>query len=192
MLEIQVEAGTPTKTLNGAQTAISSGTFEQQWGLDVGWSLLTVAYLTAAAKILSDQDREPKGMNPGLNSDKNVQATANMVNEITGITNSVGGAWATPTYDSAGNMAGIPNPQSLSAEYDAWNRLVSIKNGTTKISEHVYDARGYRIRKDTYTSGTLTETRHYYYTPGWQCVEERVGTTTTLERQLVFLVAATW
>lgn len=110
-------------------------------------------------------------MNPGLNSDKNVQATTNKANEITDITNSVGAAWATPTYDPVGNMAGIPNSQSLSAEYDAWNRLVSIKNGTTKISEHVYDARGYRIRKDTYTSRTLWEVRHYIYMPGWKCIE---------------------
>ena len=155
----------------------------------------------------------------------NVQATmANKVNEITGITNSVGAAWATPTYDGAGNMIGMPNPpatttgatpawvpmteaqwntlteaqwntftentgttaQALSAQYDAWNRMVLITNGTQKVIENVYDARGYRIRKDTYTSGTLTEARHYYYTPGWQCVEERTGTTTTAERQFVW------
>jgi len=77
-------------------------------------------------------------------------------------------------------------PQQLSASYDAWNRLVLISNGIQKISENVYDARGYRIRKDTYTSGTLTEARHYYYTPGWQCVEERVGSVTTAERQFVW------
>lgn len=60
-----------------------------------------------------------------------------------------------------------------------------ITNGTQKVSELVYDARGYRIRKDTYTSGTLTEARHYYYTPGWQCVEERIGASTNAERQFV-------
>lgn len=85
----------------------------------------------------------------------------------------------------------IPNPQLLTAEYDAWNRLVTIKDGAAKIREHVYDARGYRIRRDTYTSGTLTEAWHDYYTPGWQCVEERVGTSTTLERQFVFRVETT-
>jgi len=90
------------------------------------------------------------------------------------------------TYDPAGNMAGIPNPQLLSAQYDAWNRLVSISDGANTVSQHIFDARGYRIRKDMYTSGTLTETRHYYCTPGWQCVEERTGTLTTLERQFVW------
>ena len=61
-----------------------------------------------------------------------------------------------------------------------------ITNGTQKVSEHVYDARGYRIRKDTYTDDELTESRHYYYTPGWQCVEERLGSTSTAERQFVW------
>ena len=69
---------------------------------------------------------------------------------------------------------------------NAWNRLVLITNGTQKVSEHVYDARGYRIRKDAYASGTLTEVRHYYYTPGWQCVEERVDAGTTAERQFIW------
>ena len=109
----------------------------------------------------------------------NQTRTANKVNEITGITNSVGTAWATPSYDAAGNMIGVLNPpttitgttpawvpmteaqwsamtetttttpQQLSARYDAWNRLVLITDGATKICENVYDARGYRIRKDT-------------------------------------------
>jgi hypothetical protein len=34
LLAEQAEACTPTKTLNGTQTAITSGTFEQQLGLD--------------------------------------------------------------------------------------------------------------------------------------------------------------
>jgi len=57
-------------------------------------------------------------------------------NEITGITNSVGAAWAIPTYDAAGNMAGIPNPQLLSAQYDAWNRLVWVSNGAKTVNQH--------------------------------------------------------
>ena len=146
-------------TLNGTQTAITTGTFEQLWGLDATGNWKTFK-----------QDNDGNGT-----WELNQTRTTNKANEITGITNSVGAAWSTPTYDPAGNMIGIPNPQSLTAEYDAWNRLVMIKDGTTTVSQYVYDARGYRIRKDTYTSGTLTEARHYYYTPGWQYVEERVG-----------------
>ena len=195
-------------TLNGTQTAITSGTFQQQWGLDPTGNWKTFK-----------QDNDGNGT-----WELNQTRAANKVNEITGITNSVGTAWATPSYDTAGNMIGIPNAgttvtgsnpawvplteaqwntlteaqwsamtentgtvsQQLSTQYDAWNRLVLISSGTQKISEHVYDARGYRIRKDTYTSGTLTEARHYYYTPGWQCVEERVDASTNAERQFVW------
>ncbi|MCX7388346.1 MAG: hypothetical protein NTX48_16905, partial [Planctomycetales bacterium] len=195
-------------TLNGTQTAITTGTFEQQWGLDATGNWKTFK-----------QDNDGNGT-----WELNQTRVANKVNEITGITNSVGTAWATPTYDGAGNMIGMPNPpatitgttpawvpmteaqwntlteaewsamtentgttpQQLSAQYDAWNRLVLVTNGTQKVIENVYDARGYRIRKDTYTSGTLTEARHYYYTPGWQCVEERVDASTTAERQFVW------
>ncbi len=205
--------GTGTKeknqgTLNGTQTAITSGTFEQQWELDATGNWKTF-----------------KQVNDGNGTwELNQTRTANKANEITGISNSTGTAWATPTYDGAGNMIGMPNPpatttgatpawvplteaqwntlteaqwsamtentgttpQELSARYDAWNRLVLITNGTQKVSEHVYDARGYRIRKDAYASGTLTEARHYYYTPGWQCVEERVDAGTTAERQFIW------
>ena len=97
------------ETLSGTQTAITTGTgtFEQQWGLDAGWAFLNIASPTAAGKILADHGRGSTGMNPGSNSDKNVQATTNKANEIAGITNSVGATWATPTNDPAGNMAGM-------------------------------------------------------------------------------------
>jgi len=195
-------------TLNGTQTAITSGTFEQQWGLDP----------TGNWKFMK-QDNNGNGT-----WDLVQLRSANKVNEITNANNTTGSAWATPSYDTAGNMIGIPNagttvtgsnpawvplteaqwntlteaqwsaltentgttPQQLSASYDAWNRLVLITNGVQKVGENVYDARGYRIRKDTYASGTLTEARHYYYTPGWQCVEERVDASTNAERQFVW------
>ncbi len=84
-------------------------------------------------------------------------------------------------YDKAGNMIGIPNPTiSSTATYDAWNRLISVTDASTSITND-YDARGFRI---TETTGGVV--RHYYYTPGWQCVEERTGTLTTPERQFVW------
>ena len=95
-------------TLNNLQSAIINPQFAQQWGLDATGNWKTFK-----------QDNDGNGT-----WELNQARTTNKVNEITGITNSVGGAWATPTYDPAGNMAGIPNPQSLTAEYDAWNRLV--------------------------------------------------------------------
>ena len=54
------------------------------------------------------------------------------------------------------------------------------------LQENQYDARGFRIVTKTYTDGTLTETRHAYYTDAWQCVEERLGTSTAPDRQFVW------
>ncbi len=152
-------------TLNGTQTAITTRTFQQQWGLDAtgNWQAF-------------NQDTDGNGTWDLVQS-----RTANKANEITAINNTTGTAWVTPGYDKAGNMIGIPNPTiSSTATYDAWNRLISVTDASTSITND-YDARGFRI---TETTGGVV--RHYYYTPGWQCVEERTGTLTTPERQFVW------
>ncbi|MBL8812600.1 MAG: hypothetical protein JNM43_20720 [Planctomycetaceae bacterium] len=195
-------------TLNSTHTAITSSTFQQQWGLDAtgNWS-----------SFKQDDD--------GSGSWDLVQSrSANKVNEITSISNSTGAAWNTPFYDPAGNMIGIPNggatvtgttpawvpftesqwtsfteaqwsaftedtgttPQQITAQYDAWNRLVKLITHPLNFVEHLYDGRGFRIGRQTNVNNTVTEDRHYYYTPGWQCVEERVGSVTTAERQFVW------
>ncbi len=153
-------------TLNGTQTAITSSTFQQQWGLDAtgNWQAF-------------NQDTDGNGTWDLVQS-----RTANKANEITAINNTTGTAWVTPGYDKAGNMIGIPNPTiSSTATYDAWNRLIGVTDASTSITND-YDARGFRI---TETTGGVV--RHYYYTPGWQCVEERTGTLTSPERQFVWV-----
>ena len=91
---------------------------------------------------------------------------ANTVNEITGITNSAGPAWAQPAYDKNGNMTTIPQPanpgSAYTATYDAWNRLVKLVDAPTgdTVQVNQYDGRKYRTVRETYTSGTLAETRH--------------------------------
>ncbi|MBY0589622.1 RHS repeat protein, partial [bacterium] len=65
--------------------------------------------------------------------------------------------------------------QTFVATYDAWNRLVKLTDGTDTVAEYVYDGMNRRTVKRTYTAGTLSETRHYYYSQGWQILEERVG-----------------
>ena len=186
-------------TLNGTQTAITSPTFGQDWTLDETGNWNGFKQSDNGSTWPLDQTR-----------------TANTVNEITSLVNETSKAWTTPVYDNAGNMTRIPvpgtppdgvawNPMTLSdwdnlkladwedmtldnveGVYDAWNRLVRLHVGDTTLAEYAYDARGYRIRKDSYTDGTLTEARHFYYTPGWQVVEERVGTSTSANRQFVW------
>ncbi len=120
---------------------------------------------------------------------------ANTVNEITGITNSAGSAWAQPAYDKNGNMTTVPQPanpgSAYTATYDAWNRLVKLVDlptgNTVQVSQ--YDGRKYRTVRETYTSGTLSEARHYYYSHRWQSLEKRLGTspdTAAPERQFVW------
>jgi RHS repeat-associated protein len=84
-----------------------------------------------------------------------------------------------PTYDSAGNTITYPTPYMGSGAwdvlYDAWNRLVKITSGATNEAAYQYDGANRQIVKLSYTSGTLSETRHYYFSNQWQVLEERVS-----------------
>lgn len=79
-------------TLNSGHTALTSCTFAQCWTLDAtgNWQGFRQADTNCASWGLV-QSR-----------------TANQVNEITDITNSVGSAWAEPAYDAAGNTTTVP------------------------------------------------------------------------------------
>ena len=187
-------------TLNGTQTAITSPQFGQCWTLDPtgNWSALQQS-------------------DDGTTWTMKQSRTSNPVNEITAINGDVGDLWATPRYDSNGNMTTIPRPDlnrpnwanltadqwadltkeewaelevapKFTATYDAWNRLtklVDAGNGQL-VQENQYDGRNYRTVTKTYTNGFLVETRHQYYTDAWQCVEERLGSSTTPDRQFVW------
>ena len=60
--------------------------------------------------------------------------------------------------------------------YDAWNRLVAVKNsaGTTTLETFKYD--GLSRRVSATIGGTTTD---LYYSAGWQVLEEKVGSATT-------------
>ncbi|MEZ6099346.1 MAG: RHS repeat-associated core domain-containing protein [Pirellulaceae bacterium] len=73
--------------------------------------------------------------------------------------------------------------------WDAWNRLVKVEerdytSGTpgswSDAGTYQYDAVNRRIVKVT------SETRHFYYTDRWQCLEERVGTSSSARVQYVW------
>uniref|UniRef100_UPI001386A256 RHS repeat domain-containing protein n=1 Tax=Roseimaritima sediminicola TaxID=2662066 RepID=UPI001386A256 len=119
--------------------------------------------------------------------------TANTVNEITDIDNPSGTPWATPAYDKNGNSTSIPRPDlgsgaSMTATYDAWNRMTKLVDNSTSntLLENEFDGRNFRIVAKQYSGGTLSDTRHFYFTDSWQCVEERLGSGTTPERQHVW------
>ena len=108
--------------------------------------------------------------------------THTVANEIL----TLAGSSANVLHDAAGNMITVPKPSDWSSHYhltwDAWNRLVNVfdADGTTPIAAYAYDGRNRRIVKMTYSSGTLSETRHFYYNDKWQLLEERLASGSTL------------
>ena len=149
--------------LNSGHTALTSETFAQCWTLDS----------TGNWKKFQQDD------NGNATWDLMQQRTANTVNEITDVTETAGSSWATPAYDPAGNMTSVTQPAaptgSYTAVYDAWNRLVKLSDGANTVQVNEYDARRYRTVRKDYVAGTLSETRHFYYSEAWQCLEERLG-----------------
>lgn len=111
----------------------------------------------------------------------NQNRTHNVANEISTIAASstyVG-------YDSAGNMTKCPRTSSWTTAYDltydAWNRLIRIRQGAATVGTYTYDGLNRRVTK---VAGGVT--RHYYYSDQWQILEERTGTSSCAERQFVW------
>lgn len=160
--------------LNGTKTAITTLKFAQEWSLDAtgNWSGFK-------------QDD-----NGDATWDLNQSRTNNKVNEITNISASAGPTWQTPAYNKAGNMTMIPKPAGLTAGYtgvyDAWNRFVKVADGSTTVAEYAYNGLKWRTIQKSYSGGILAETRHCYYSNDWQVLEERVGTSTTPDRQFTW------
>jgi RHS repeat-associated protein len=126
-------------TLNGGNDTISSPTHSQSFSLDA---------LGNWSSVTTDGSTQTR--------------TANQQNEITSISSQT-----TPTYDANGNMTGDQTGHTLI--FDAWNRLVQVKNGQTVLETYGYDALGRRV---TESPGTL---RDLYYDRAWQLLEEDVA-----------------
>ena len=150
-------------TLNGTKTAIS-GT--PNWTEDFTYDPIGNwdNYLTKVSGV-TDLDQE------------RTHNTANETVEIDGSTATVG-------HDLAGNMVKVPQVADWSStnglKWDAWNRLVSVKAGSTTVAEYSYDGLTRRVTKET------GATRHYYYSDQWQILEESIDDETTAERQFIW------
>jgi RHS repeat-associated protein len=160
-------------TLNGTYTGITgTPSWEEDWTYDPtgNWNGTSTGYLTKAAGTTQ------------LNQNR----THNVVNEMTDITETTGTAWPTPTFDAAGNMTVSPRPLSLGnsydLKYDAWNRLIEVKNtGGATVATYRYDGATRRVSK--YDG---TDTRYYYYSDQWQVLEERLNASTSADRWYVW------
>ncbi len=105
--------------------------------------------------------------------------TFNAQNETTSVT---GGA--APTYNNNGDTT---SDSGLTYVYNAWDELVSVKNGSTVIASYSYDALGRRI---TETYGTTTN--NLYYSPSWQVIEERQNGTANTNVTYQFVWGASY
>ena len=130
--------------------------------------------LTGAASATQTLDFDAVGNWESVTTNGTTQTRGhNKQNEIT----SVSGA-TTPTFDANGNMTGDETGRQF--VYDAWNRMVTVKNsGGTTLKTYAYD--GLNRRASETASGT---TRDLYYSAQWKVLEERVSGTT--ERRYVW------
>ena len=130
----------------------------------------TKSGITGTASRTQGWDYDALGNMDGVTTNGTTQSrTANAQNEITSI-----GSLTTPSYDANGNMTTDETGKQF--VYDAWNRLVVVKNsGGTTLETFAYDVIGRRV------SGTASSvTTDLYYSSNWQVLEEQVsGTTTT-------------
>jgi RHS repeat-associated protein len=84
----------------------------------------------------------------------------------------------TLTFDANGNLT--LDDQGHTLVYDAWNRLVTVKNGGTTLTSYKYDALGRRIVENPGTVHDL------YYDAAWQVLEERWAGVSTATIQYVW------
>jgi len=84
-------------------------------------------------------------------NDANEIWNATPANAITEQVQPLQSQWATPEYDARGNMTTIPKPNDLentfACEYDAWHRLVEVKDGANVVAKYEYDGLGRRVKK---------------------------------------------
>jgi YD repeat-containing protein len=152
-------------TASNSTGLISTKYFEQQWTLDQlgNWPEFKIA-------------NNGTGTFSGAGDLDQVRAH-NVVNEVGTITAGSGQAnWVDPVHDAAGNMTTMPQPaaptSSFALKYDAWNRLVEVRDGSNNLVQtNEYDGFGRRIvRVDAVPSTDVTY--EYYYNDQWQLLTE--------------------
>jgi YD repeat-containing protein len=150
--------------LNNPKSAIENRKSAEDWLLDMTGNWPGYVQKTSGSTDL-DQGR-----------------THNPVNEIIAITAVTGTDCADTMHDRAGNMTTIPKPANLAdgltAIYDAWNRLVEVKDGQTVMARYEYDGLNRRITSHidsgapSNPSGIDTYL-HCYHNSAWQILETR-------------------
>jgi RHS repeat-associated protein len=143
----------------------------QEWGLDElgNWDTTDVQGVSSQTRVFNEN------------------------NELESIVDSSTGTDRTLTYDENGNLIKIEHDTDSSQqgfertvvyEYDAWNRLVRVREDGAVYVEFEYNPLHWRVAKrvnadyvtDTEATNGFEEVRRRVYSPSWQLLEEEIET----------------
>ncbi len=164
-------------TLSGS--SIGSPNFAQDWTLDDlgNWDPFKWDPDGSGAASLITQSRDHNDANEIDTTNDHSDAAGNSIS-------GTGADWVDPVYDASGNLVEGPRAGDETTRntyvYDAWNRLVEVKDGSTTLAEYEHDALFRRIAsEDQGSSGNPT--KHYFYNAAWQVVEVRLETSSVID-----------
>ena len=154
--------------LTGFRRGTLSASMNNSGGLD------TVTTLNSNANSSQTWTLDAVGNQTNVTTDGTAKTnTVNSQNELTGFGSS------TLAFDNDGNTT--TDDQGHTLIYDAWNKLVQVKNGGTTLATYAYDATGNRIKQNDGAAIDL------YNSSQGQVVEERQSGTVT--NQYVWSIA---
>ncbi|MEI9896723.1 MAG: hypothetical protein WDN28_23400 [Chthoniobacter sp.] len=92
-------------------------------------------------------------------------------------------------YNAGGSTTITPSVtnwrSSQIVTWDAWNRLVRVATESGTLGSYEFDGLMRRVIKITAVGGE-TQQRNYFYSDAWQILEERLGTSSSADRQFVW------
>jgi RHS repeat-associated protein len=114
--------------------------------------------------------------------DVNQVRTHNRVNEICSVSGPSG--VVQPTYDEVGNQTADIAPGDWDKQYDlkwdAWNRMIEVKDGSIVLQTYAYDG----LTRRTTSTDQNDDVIHYYYNSQWRAVEEYPDLVATTPKRL--------
>jgi YD repeat-containing protein len=130
-------------TLNTAKTGLASGkNYAEQFTFD-------------ATGNFANYKQDATGDGTFELNQNRTHSKANEILTVAGVTSHV-------AHDKNGNMTKCVKPDTWAASYtltyDAWNRLVTVKDGSTVVASYLYDALNRRVKKVV-----GSETRTFYF-----------------------------
>jgi len=162
----------PAKSLRSRDAAIAA----KQWTAIAGIPSQREAFDYDAIGNWKDYLRQSDGL-----TTLNQERRHNQDNQLIELNANASGL----SYDANGNMTACrPDKdgdwsKGYTMVWDAWNRLVVVRNAQTSatVASYAYDG---LTRRTTTTIGSTV--RRFYYNDVWKCVEERLGSSSNPDR----------